>query len=187
MSRPALNLLRQVQAAPWTGLWPAALCGAWLGGAIGLTCQWQLPALAQAEAERQRLTAAQAQQARQASAQRRARAQQEAAQRAAQNRWQQQQDWHAALSALAQAHGLRVQSWQGDAQQLQLQAWLPQARDVSEVLLALNATGPSPWRLQSLRQNAEPGVWLNLQAQLPAPASRTASETVASGAGEGRP
>jgi len=187
VSRPALNLLRQAQAAPWTGLWPAALCGAWLGGAIGLTCQWQLPALVQAERARQHLAAAQAQQERQASAQRQARAQQEAAQRATQNRWQQQQHWHAALSALAHTHGLRVQHWQGDAQQLQLQAWLPQARDLSAVLLALNATGPSAWRLHGLRQNAEPGVWLNLQAQLPSQASRTASEPTAAGAGEGRP
>lgn len=180
MSVPVLNLLRQPQASPWWGLWPAGLLGAWLGAALGWACHAQLPALRQARAERQTLAVAQAQQHAQAKVQRQAQAQQAAALREAQARWQVQQRWHATLSALAQAHGLRVQVWQGDAQQLQLQAWLPQGRAVSELLVALNAAGPSPWRLHSLSPDAGAapgtgtgaGVWLHLQAQLPAAALR---------------
>lgn len=174
MSRPALNLLRQAQASAWIDLWPAALAGLALGVAVGLLCRAQLPGLLHAQAERQRLAAAGAQQQARELAQAQARAQQAAARREAQARWQQQQGWHLALSELARERGLRVQSWQGDLQQLQVQAWLPQARDVPEVLAALNAHGPSPWRLHSLSQGAGPGVWLKLQAQLPAAAPRAA-------------
>ena len=172
MSRPALNLLRQPLASPWTGLWPAALSGVWLGGALGLACQWQLPALLQAQAERQQLVAAQAQQQRRLNAQRHTLARQAAAQQEVQTRWRQQQRWHDALAALATEQGLRVQRWQGDAQQLQLQAWLPQAQLVPEVLAALNAAGPGDWRLQRLSHNAGHGVWLSLHAPLPAPLAR---------------
>lgn len=167
MTQPALNLLRWPQASVWLRLWPAMLSGAWLGAALGLACHVQLPALLQAQAERQRWAAMQAQQQARADAQRQVRAQHEAAERQAQARWLQQWRWHAALSALAGEHGLRVQRWQGDAHQLQLQAWLPQAGGVTEVLMAMNAAGPSTWRLQGLNHGAGAGVWLNLQAPLP--------------------
>ena len=206
MSVPVLNLLRQPQASPWWRLWPAGLLGAWLGAALGLACHAQLPALRQAQAERQALAATQAQQRTQAKTQRQAQAQQAALLREAQARWQVQQHWHATLSALAQEQGMRVQVWQGDAQQLQLQAWLPQGRAVSELLAALNAAGPSPWRLHSLRPSAGAatdagagaGVWLQLQAQLPVASLRAtpaqtgraeqhAAQAQASGSAQERP
>jgi len=170
MTAPALNLLRQPQASAWWQLWPAVVLGAWLGGAVGWVCHAQLPALQQAQAQRLAVWAQQAQQQARAKAQRQAQVQQAAAGQAAQTRWQAQQRWHATLSALASEKGMRVQGWQGDAQQLQLQAWLPQAGDVPEVLAALNAVGPSPWRVHSLQQGAGAGVTLNLQAPL-APAA----------------
>lgn len=175
MTQPVLNLLRWPQPSAWRRGWPAALLGAWLGAAIGLGCHGQLPELREAQAQRQRVAATRAQQDLRAQAQRQARAQDEAAQRQAIARWQQQQRWHAALSALALAHGLRVQRWQGDAQQLQLQAWLPQAHDAPQVLTALNAAGPPAWQLHSLSHGAGAGVWLNLQAPWASTATRSAA------------
>ena len=172
MTVPALNLLRQPQGSAWWQLWPAAVLGAWLGGAVGVVCHAQLPALQQAQAQRRAVWAQQTQQEARAKAQRQAQSLQAAAVRVAQTRWQEQQRWHATLSALASEKGMRVQGWQGDAQQLQLQAWLPQAGDVPEVLAALNAVGPSPWRVHSLQQGAGAGVTLNLQAPLPPAALR---------------
>ena len=206
MSAPVLNLLRQPQASSGWGLWLAGLSGVWLGATVGLVCHGQLAALQQAQVERQKLAAAHAQQLARANAQRQAQAQQAIVQREAQARWQQQRRWHATLSALAHEQGLRVQAWQGDAQQLQLQAWLPQGRAVSELLAALNAAGPSPWRLHSLRPSAGAatdagagaGVWLQLQAQLPAASWRAtpvqtgraeqhAAQAQASGSAQERP
>ena len=81
MMTPALNLLRQPQASDWWGLWPAAALGAWLGGALGLVCHAQLPALQQAQNENRILLAQHAQQQSRAKAQRHAQSQQAAAAR----------------------------------------------------------------------------------------------------------
>ena len=82
--------------------------------------------------------------------------------------WQRQREQrmqlHEALLAQAASTGLRVERWQGDARQLVLQAWLPRADDVPEVLSGLSQAWPTGWTLQSIGDRAGAGVDVVLQA-----------------------
>lgn len=181
MSAPALNLLRYPQSASpmrWTGaVW--ALVGALCACGWGL---WQQAQLAQVQQQRQQLEQQlQAQataRALAASQAQHGRVQEAERWRAAQ--WQVQrerlQSVHAQLALAQRELGLRLQRWQGDAKQLQLQAWLPGVQALPELQSRLSGAWPTAWTLESLAGAADGGVQLVLTAPLAqAPASGAAA------------
>lgn len=139
-----------------------------LVGCAGLVClQWRhaqlLDQRAQLQMQSQALTR---QQAQHTAAKERSRLQTQWHTRA--RAWQAQRallrQLHAALAAQADSTGLRLLRWQGDGNKLVLQAWLPRAETVPQLLSQLSAAARPGWTLQSLAERPDAGVDLVLEA-----------------------
>ena len=178
MTTGSLNLLRYPARMPWHApAWlrpvlEGVLAGV-LAGAVWAHGAWQqrdalLKLREQLQAQWQDLTR---QQAKTLAQQAQVRLHQAVLDRA--QEWQSQRrsmlQLHAVLAAQADT-GLRVERWQFDGHSLVLQAWLPAAERVPQLMAALSAAWPQAWVLQELGQatGSQAGVALSLQAPLKA-------------------
>ena len=180
-----LNLLRHPR--PVYKLEPlllrSAAIGLLAGGLVGATIgEWQQTRHEQLLTLRAQLQAqvrvSEVQQTQQLAMDARVRLQAQWAQRsqAWQGRRQQLMQMHEALGTLAQDLGLRLERWQGDGRTMVLQAWLPHAEAVPQVLSRLSTVGPSTWTLQSLGDRPGAGVDLLLQAPWPGEAQEVGAK-----------
>lgn len=165
-------LLRPVMGGLLAGGLLAAAGAAWQGQKQARLQAQRAPLLAQLQVQAQ-----QESEARKAAAQRQlsdrmnTRAQAWLAQR------RQLMQWHAFWGEEAEAHGLRMQRWQGDGRKVTLQLWLPRPDLVPGLVARLSEISPDPWTLHSLSvTRGTDGVQAVIESPWPRPAASTPQE-----------
>lgn len=176
MSARSLNLLRYPGRIPtWEGALLRPVLVAWLAGVLsGLGWSgWQhmrhdewLALHARLQAQTQALAGQQTEAAARQLAARLHQAFLERA-RAWKNRRERVLHLQAVLTEQARSTGLRVERWQSDGRRLVLQAWLPRAEHVPQLVAHLSAAWPQAWTLQSLSDRTGAGAGVDVVLEAP--------------------